>query len=292
MEKISAKIVDHIKSDKMDAYLLTESSLFVQDSRVVLITCGTTLLLNSLGLLTEKVKELGRTIEWVGYSRKNFAYPWIQQAPHSSISEEYNALHAHFPEGQPFLLGPLDADHYFVFINDNIERPRVEAETDQQLNINMYDLDPEVAKNFFFPAMSINGPVTAELREKTGLADVMSGFEVQDMAFEPCGYSLNAVQGSGHYSIHVTPEAHCSYASFEATTQVTSYRDLIQKVLNVFRPRRFTTIVLLDENAPGSASRKSGQDIGVETIAGYETTVLSELFVRGVRLYALAGLYR
>jgi len=42
MDAIHAKIVDHCSNDQIDAYLLTESSLFVHDYRVTLITCGTT----------------------------------------------------------------------------------------------------------------------------------------------------------------------------------------------------------------------------------------------------------
>lgn len=44
----------------------------------------------------------------------------------------------------------------------------------------------------------------------------------------------------GHYfTIHITPEESCSYVSFETDAPTTDYPELIQKVLDIFKPGQF-----------------------------------------------------
>ncbi|KAJ1858239.1 spermidine resistance protein, partial [Coemansia sp. RSA 2703] len=70
--------------------------------------------------------------------------------------------------------------------------------------------------------------------------------------FTPCGFSLNGIQNDGYYTIHVTPEPHCSYASFETNVAGDSSIDLnspegikklVEQVTNVFGPRCVTVTV-------------------------------------------------
>lgn len=48
---------------------------------------------------------------------------------------------------------------------------------------------------------------------------------------------MNGLAEGGFFTIHITPEAHCSYASFETNIVVSDYTKLIQSVLRVFRPK-------------------------------------------------------
>jgi S-adenosylmethionine decarboxylase len=58
-----------------DAYVLSESSLFVWPFKMMLKTCGTTTLLRCLPRLLKYTALLGLELEWVGYSRKNYSFP-------------------------------------------------------------------------------------------------------------------------------------------------------------------------------------------------------------------------
>lgn len=53
-------------------------------------------------------------------------------------------------------------------------------------------------------------------------------------AFEPCGYSANALveygQGEGYYTIHVTPEEGWSYASFECNVPIKPSQDFFHHI--------------------------------------------------------------
>lgn len=48
---------------------------------------------------------------------------------------------------------------------------------------------------------------------------------------------MNGLTMGGFYTIHITPEAHCSYASFETNIPCSDYLDLVTRVLDVFQPK-------------------------------------------------------
>jgi len=58
---------------------------------------------------------------------------------------------------------------------------------------------------------------------------------------------MNGLLGSAYFTIHVTPESHCSYASFETNVQLVSYRAVVEHMLRVLKPKRFTMTVFADE---------------------------------------------
>lgn len=269
---VSAKILDFKASDAMEGYILSESSLFVTANRITLITCGTTILLSCLQILVDGIAGLGREIEYLQYSRKDFRYPWQQPAEHVSIASEYSILHECAPSGAPFILGPLDKDHYFMYVMDRITRPSRE-EVDMQLNIVMYDLAQDVREALYSEVDSTSSPITAAIRKKTGLDQIFDACAVlQDQIWTPCGYSANAWTGEEYCTTHITPEKHCSYASFETNASYASYSPIIDKVLRVFRPQRCHIIMLMDEESPCGVRRRAGFDIGEGAHEGYSLT--------------------
>lgn len=51
--------------------------------------------------------------------------------------------------------------------------------------------------------------------EASGISSLLNGSKIDDYVFEPCGYSMNGVEGSAFSTIHITPEEAFSYASLE-----------------------------------------------------------------------------
>ena len=92
--------------------------------------------------------------------------------------------------------------------------------------------------------------------ESCGLVDVYPTAKYPDARidaylFTPCGFSANGVvpasngvTSTHYFSVHVTPEPHCSYASFE--TNVPSMQtgreiaDAVEQVIGIFKPGRFS----------------------------------------------------
>ena len=68
-------IVSHRAEQDFDAYVLSESSLFVYPERLMLKTCGTTQLLAAVPLLLKLAQGLGMHACCTKYSRASFLFP-------------------------------------------------------------------------------------------------------------------------------------------------------------------------------------------------------------------------
>lgn len=74
--------------------------------------------------------------------------------------------------------------------------------------------------------------------------------------FEPCGYSCNGITPFGYFTIHVTPEPHCSYASFETNIPTgmglknypNAYAEVIARIVGFFQPSRFTVTLFTEKD--------------------------------------------
>ncbi|KAJ2772646.1 spermidine resistance protein [Coemansia nantahalensis] len=132
--------------------------------------------------------------------------------------------------------------------------PAPAARTDVTVEILMTGLDPERMHSMYLGgASSKEGPAGGRAVERaTGIADIYPDAASDSYLFTPCGFSLNGVQGDGYYTIHVTPEQHCSYASFETNIandarfdlrDPAAIKSLVEQVVAVFGPRKVTVTV-------------------------------------------------
>ncbi|KAL7578145.1 hypothetical protein ACA910_012590 [Epithemia clementina (nom. ined.)] len=255
-------ILSCVSNRYLDAYVLSESSLFVYPYMLVLKTCGTTTLLRCIGILIDIGRRLGLEIDWIGYSRKNFNFPGDQAFPHQSFHQELDYLYSHRSlcerlDGNGYTLGPVTGDHWFVFVADHTKRLSGELDTDRVLNIMMFDVHESVAELFYYDNYDTNRPeetkeeqtkrISREQTAACGIDALCPGAEIDSRAFEPCGYSMNAILFRSYSTIHITPESGSSYASFETNQKVGSYKSLISNVIRTFRPKRFVMTLMADE---------------------------------------------
>mmetsp|Transcript_11468 Transcript_11468/g.39980 ORF Transcript_11468/g.39980 Transcript_11468/m.39980 type:complete len:563 (-) Transcript_11468:240-1928(-) len=243
LEHAACSILCSRSNAHFDSYVLSESSLFVYRNKVILKTCGTTTLLLCVPDLLAATEALGQSVEWVSYVRKNFTFPHAQMFPHTSFNDEIRYFQRYFDVGHAYVLGPINSDFWFICVADYCERRSAES-TDRTLDIMMFGLDPDVARMF----VKDEDFTTAEdVTARSGIKELMPGADIQEFQFDPCGYSMNGLMFEAYFTIHITPEAEFSYASFETNIRQGSYNALVKRVLSIFKPERFTMTMFADQ---------------------------------------------
>nr|OQO23337.1 hypothetical protein B0A51_09170 [Rachicladosporium sp. CCFEE 5018] len=132
LDLVNCKVLSVIESRNVDAYLLSESSMFVFPHKLVLKTCGTTTLLCGLPRMLEiaaleagfphvkgnagKCITAAATPHRVFYSRKNFLYPDEQRGPHRSWRDEVRFLDNMFLGGSAYMIGKMNGEHWYLYI--------------------------------------------------------------------------------------------------------------------------------------------------------------------------------
>ncbi|CDK27260.1 unnamed protein product [Kuraishia capsulata CBS 1993] len=129
LDLVNCKVLSKISTDEMDAYVLSESSLFVYPHKIVLKTCGTTTTLLCLAKLLELANEY---ISWPGdfksihrifYSRRCFMFPSRQNEIHQSWDNELAFLNKFFHKksSKAYIVGDMSHDHWYLYLNGTEE---------------------------------------------------------------------------------------------------------------------------------------------------------------------------
>ncbi|XP_076060893.1 S-adenosylmethionine decarboxylase isoform X2 [Oratosquilla oratoria] len=302
LHEVKCEIISTTSTDELDAYVLSESSMFISCRRFILKTCGTTTPLKCLPLLLSLVNQYTGydTVQDLYYSRKNFKRPELQVTPHRSFEEEVRILDQVFPGGRAYCMGSLNREDCWYLYTVSPGRPRQhpnaarqnlphyraiksKREPDQTLEVLMMDLDQEKMKYFY----KKNNSTAAEVTKKTGIDKLIPGVIIDDYLFDPCGYSMNGVMRSvagAYMTIHITPEPEFSYVSFETNIPQKSYKDLVQRVINIFGPKQFVLTFFAsvgsgncinisdDSNSVPQYSDYDVDDIQICRLPGYDLT--------------------
>ncbi|XP_069104008.1 S-adenosylmethionine decarboxylase proenzyme-like [Argopecten irradians] len=258
---VRCEILSKTSNSDMDAYVLSESSMFVTKERFILKTCGkTTLLLAIEPLLRLAKNKCGLDIVFdIFYSRKKFARPEQQHSIHRTFEDEVTHLDKIFKNGAAYTLGRINRDcwHLFTLDEEGVTLP------DQTVELLMWDMCHEKMAIFTQDVSK----TAAQATKDSGISDILPGAQIDDFLFEPCGYSMNGLLPEGCYiTIHVTPEPHCSYVSFETNIPQKSYQTLINKVLSTFRPGKFLITVFANKASLAKDNHKMMEE---KEVKGY-----------------------
>jgi S-adenosylmethionine decarboxylase len=248
---------------EFDAYLLAESSLFVYDHALTMITCGRTRLVNAVFELLRFIP--ADEVALLVYERKNENFPEHQR---TSFNDDAQALNARLP-GAAVRLGTADEHAVRVF---HTTKPYAPTADDTTLEVLMHGIDPEVAKHF---CGQFGKGTRGTVARQAGIDALFCGAEIDDFAFAPAGYSLNAARGHEYFTIHVTPDRVGSYVSFETNADFRhDPSGVVNAVVDRFRPESFDVVAFvptaepLAVTIPGYHLRQHVQ----EPLAGYQVT--------------------
>lgn len=242
-------IVGSLSNDYVDSYILSESSLFVYPHKIIIKTCGTTKLLLSIPVILKFSDALSLSVKSVRYTRGSFIFPGVQPFPHRNFSEEVTVLNGYFNKlslsGRAYVMGSADNSQKWHVYSASTNLT-CQSDLVYTLEMCMTGLDKEKASVFY----KTNESSAAAMTEVSGIRKILPESEISDFEFDPCGYSMNSVEGSAISTIHVTPEEGFSYASFEAAGYNFKNVDLIQlvnRVLACFLPTEFSVALHCDD---------------------------------------------
>ena len=134
LELVNCKILSVVESEHVDAYLLSESSMFIFPHKLILKTCGTTTLLSGLPRILEIAALIAKFPHRVAnyslstgtaaipyrvfYSRKNFLFPDRQRGPHRSWRDEVRSLDRLFLGGSAYMIGKMNGEHWYLYLTE------------------------------------------------------------------------------------------------------------------------------------------------------------------------------
>lgn len=274
LKLVKCEVLSVRSTNSMDAFLLSESSLFVYDHKITLKTCGTTTTLFCLQRLFDVIDaELGWEVcknkdkegryhpYKVFYSRRCFMFPLKQRSIHKNWANEIEFLNKLFCHGRSYLVGRNDeSNHWNLYVtetNKSMAQILSDGDPDETLEILMTGLNHERAQQFIY-TRDVNGQQASKnseedeghtlgfkITKETSLDCVYSNntnssFHHDAFAFTPCGYSANMMMDEKYYyTLHVTPEKGWSYASFESNVPVSKIsenkQDNVQVVNHVLK---------------------------------------------------------
>jgi S-adenosylmethionine decarboxylase len=249
-----AEIISKKSNNYLDAYILSESSLFVWEDRILMITCGQTNLINAVPEILKIADK--QKVAMVFYERKNFMFPQMQPA---DFEDDVAGIQRHFA-GKSYRLGPANHDHVHVFYSSHA---KTAASQDATLQVLMHDLGPSI----YEICIKGNSRSADQVLVKSGLNRIFPQMDMDSHVFYPYGFSVNGIERVNYFTVHITPQPEGSYASFETNVIKNDYSGTVADVLSVFRPKRFSLLLTTSMDAQCLQLHST-----VNAAAGYNVT--------------------
>jgi S-adenosylmethionine decarboxylase len=134
LDLVNCQVLSVVSSEDVDAYLLSESSMFVWPHKLILKTCGTTTLLSGLPRILEIAAlfagfpratappsrgiSVAAAPYRVFYSRKNYLFPDRQRGPHRSWRDEVRNMDKLFQNGSAYMIGKMNGEHWYLYLTE------------------------------------------------------------------------------------------------------------------------------------------------------------------------------
>lgn len=220
-----ATILSKIENSYVKAFLLSESSLFVWEDRILMLTCGETKLVDSAKFLIEKLDE--KKIDCFIFQRKNEYRSYLQKTNFEEDTQKLQSLIC----GKSFRFGPMHGHHNLLF---HSQRSYESLANDSTSELLMYDIGKSVSIFLTRTDLSVK-----DIRDFLALDHILPGYIIDDFVFKPYGYSLNAIKDDLYYTIHITPQETSPYVSFETNINLDNQTKALDHFLEILTPSSF-----------------------------------------------------
>ncbi|XP_072976211.1 S-adenosylmethionine decarboxylase proenzyme 4 [Typha angustifolia] len=237
---VQCSVVSAVGNRSFDSYVLSESSLFIYPTKMVIKTCGTTQLLRAVPALLGHASALGLRLRCCRYSRGSFIFPQAQPFPHTSFQDEVVYLEQVIPRSlslrKACVLPSKNSHSWHVYSAAYAAEDVLECH-EFTVEVCMTELDRGQARRFYRRKGDDRSgdEVGAEMTAASEIDLINQQAIVCGFAFSPCGYSMNGLDAARYSTIHVTPEEGHSYASYECVGGLDALESL-RKAVSVFQP--------------------------------------------------------
>ena len=230
------EILSEMLRPKCSAFILSESSLFVWDHKVLILTCGQTRLVDSVLYFLE---EFGtQDILSLIFQRKNEYYSYLQESTFEDDIKKLNRILL----GKALRFGHIGEHHHDIFYAG---KNFTSAKEDITTELLMYHVKEEMVKRL--QQHNLSGEV---IRKTIGIEEFLKDFDCDDYIFDPFGYSLNATKGDYYMALHITPQKESSYVSLETNIVPRGpYKNLLTNLVHTLGPLSFDLIGFNADNA-------------------------------------------
>jgi len=214
-----AEILSVIHNSQVKAYLLSESSLFVWQDKILLITCGNTKLINAAFFIQQKISKAN--IDTLLFQRHQPLKPHLQATSFEQdtllLEELFSGQKQHWRDnyqGDLFVFGKIMPNLITtqnIYMLHGLQGKL--ADTLQQQVVNKEIVLKQLKLTVFFGDLLID-----------------------HFSFTPKGYSLNAIHLDDYLTIHLTPEKLSTYLSIETSFSAQRCDNFIEHLQQLFMP--------------------------------------------------------
>jgi S-adenosylmethionine decarboxylase len=237
-----ASIVSTINTTQCKAFILSESSLFIWKNRLMILTCGTSPLINAVEFFMQQFKQLPLHII---YQRQQELSTAVQV---TSFDQDVIRLNQYI-NGQCIYLytGNFAKQQLYWGVRQpyNTKTEKLIAVV-PEANFEWcgYQLSTEVCNQLMDPLITSDA-VRRLLEIAEWLENQETKWIIDDYSFSPYGYSLNVINQQQFITLHLTPEQPYSYISVCSNSDISS---LISSLINVLQPKISRFIQFTDIN--------------------------------------------
>jgi len=221
VEQAGAFILSKIENEHIRAYLLSESSLFIWQNKLLLITCGNTHLVNAAQFFQKKVGK--ENIQSLLFHRHQPVQPELQK---SNFAQDTRLLNSHLQGVTQHWQGKYQGDLFFF-------GGSATAEAYSKQILMLHGLSGAFAKT-----LQTGEASTQQIEETLAVSEFFPNllFLIEQFACQTKGYSLNAIDGDNYLTIHITPEKLSTYLSLESSFSIQVMQPFISHLLALFQP--------------------------------------------------------
>lgn len=198
-----ASILSQMTTPDWRAFVLSESSLFVSEREVILLTCGDCPLIHSLRALLQQLNT--KQIAFVSYLRQAELAP---DAQHTSGTQDITMLQQ--------CLAPQISDANEMATHSQQPPFYLRYQTQANIPTPHTRLQGHGLSGKALEACQQANDIK-QLRNLLQLTKFFAGYQLDDWLFSPMGYSVNGLKGEHYFTLHLTPEEDVSYVSIEGS---------------------------------------------------------------------------